>query len=291
MNLHDTFAFLHEAALTEPLVIYVAIGCALGAYPPRSHPPQQYPPYLRAFARRQICVLIDPHLEMPPRAQEDIQGIPRDITLLPVLERFEHSPKEADSSAWFLHDLARLCTEHKHFLIVQEFTGTPLSEHYPFHLGPAAMEYVLYDPTYSLNGACFPDLNSARIYRDEAGRFRQPLYSPLSDFAEHPDLVRHLIEERAYNTVHLVARLYKILCGLEPPSEWCTVEQIALQLRYFGLVYRVPEGEIVPRLRHMLGAIVRDHGFVAGRRLTDPEVDALLEGGRNELSAFLKHVL
>lgn len=290
MNLHDVASFLSEAASSEPLLIYVAIGCALGGYPPGAHPPQQYPPYLRTFARRQICVLIDPHLEMPPRAHEDIQGVERDVTILPVLERFEHSPKEVNST-WFLHDLARLCTEHQHFLIVQEFTGTPLNEHYPFHLGPAALEYVLYDPTYSLNGTCFPDLTRAHIYRDGAGRFRQPLYSPLIDFVDQPGLVRHLIEERAYNTVHLVARLYKILCGREPPSEWCTVEQIASHLRYFGLVYRIPEGEIVPRLRHMLGAIMRDHGFVAGRRLTDPEIDALLEGPRGELSAFLKHVL
>lgn len=291
MNLHDAASFLSEAALTEPLVIYVAIGCALGGYPPGAHPPQQYPPYLRAFARRQICVLIDPHLEMPPRAQEDIQGVGRDVTILPVLERFEHSPREAECSAWFLHDLARLCTEHKHFLIVQEFTGAPLNNHYPFHLGPAVMNYVLYDPTYSLIGDCFPNLNDTQIYIDDAGRFRQPLYSPLSDFADHPGLVRHLIEERAYNTVHLVARLYKILRGQEPPSVWCTENQIAAHLRYFSLVYRIPEGEIVSQLRHLLSAIVYDHGSIAGRRIVQADIDALLEGPRNELSAFLKHVL
>jgi len=273
MNLHDVYSYIEEAS-DEALVVYIGIGCGLGGYPPHEHPPQQYPPYLRDFPRRQICVLIDPTLEMPPLIHEDIQTIPRDITVLTVQENLSYS-------SWFLSDLARLCTSKHNFMIVHDFAGANLHEFYPLHLGREALKYILYDPTYSNEGSCGCDFTKIRIFRDADGCFRQPYLSPFAEFADEKEILQQMMQQRKYPIVHLLARLYRILRGVETPRDWCTTYRVAPSLTYFRYIYQIPES--VSCLRQTLVAIVRDLCTLSG---TDTDVEALVDGSGPDMETF-----
>ena len=61
MNDDEIVTFCQEHNAT---IIYLAIGSA-------HNPQQQYPRFMSDFEGKQICILVDPHLESPPRAFEE----------------------------------------------------------------------------------------------------------------------------------------------------------------------------------------------------------------------------
>ena len=261
-----------------PLLLYVGIGCSLGHYPPAKHPPQQYPPYLRDFSCQQICVLIDPKLEMPPRVFGDIRG---DVTILPIVDSYHHTSQYGDSTAWFLEGLAKLCAGPgtRVQMIVQEFTGTDIQPFYPLHLGCNILKNVLYDPTYgSCDCACWP--NFSTILRDAEGGFIQPAYSPLyplrSLVPRDIFLVQH--RKRTFPIVGILSRLYKNLRGIGEVMEWCTVEKQAYIIQYYSFIYGVSTGTTVAQLRDVLIGAVKDIcAFLLGKPMFQEDIIAIVD--------------
>ena len=252
-----------ECAKGGSLLLYVGIGCSLEHYSPGKHPPQQYPPYLRDFGCAQICVLIDPRLELPPRVFSDSANIQGDVTILPVVDSYNHTSQYGDSTSWFLEGLAKLCLGPgtRVQMIVQEYTGTDIQPFYPLHLGSGILKNVLYDPTYGCcDCACSPDFAAIHILRDDEGGFVQPAYTPLyplrSLVPRDVFLVQH--RKRVYPIIGILSRLYKNLRGIGEVMEWCTVEKQAYIIQYYSFIYGISAGDTVIQLSRLLIEAVKD---------------------------------
>jgi len=284
MDLESACSYIESESNNE-LLVYVAIGCSLSTYPPNKHPPQQYPPYLREFDCPQICVLIDPRLEMPPRAVADVASLEADITFLPIQQVFNHTNKWGDSTAWFLERLVKLCAkpDSRVKLIVQEFTGANIHLYYPLHYGKGILKNVLYDPNYS-DGGCYVDFSKINIYRDAAGGFVQPMYKTLQELRSiSPAFVKEQVEARFYQTVHLLWRLYKILNGREEVRDWCTKETVERHLRYMSFIYNIPISDNITCLRDTLMASTRDIVMISGAALNEEQIHTIVESSGKEL--------
>ena len=283
MKLSEVYTYLEEEVhrSTEPLLIYVAIGCAVGRYAEGEHPPQQYPPYLRTFACRQICVLIDPNLEMPPRAMADTANLSADITILPVLENLYHS----DQHDGFLDRLAKLCLETENRMIVQEFTGTNTNLHYPMHLGKDILKYVLYDPTYSDGGGCSPDISGIELLRDARGDFLHPQYSRLQDIYNTvpEDMFKQQFKSRFYNVIQILLRKYRILRNLEEPRDWLTETMVSTAIRPFCFIYNLPANG---PLDAVLMEIVHDFCILGKTQMSTEEMRTIVESPGKELETL-----
>ena len=289
MDLASTCTYIEERCASGPLLIYVAIGCSLELYPPGEHPAQQYPPYLRTFHCPQICVLIDPRLEMPARVLTDIAGETADITILPVLEYFHHTSEYGESTAWFLERLATACVSKQAQLIVQDYTGANIHPYYPIHLDRGVLKKVLYDPTYR-DGGCFVDMSAIQIFRDAEGGFIQPIYTPLSVLRE---LVPHNIfleqlRARKYPILSMLFRLYKILRGLAEPRDWCTVYRLDSIIRYYSFIYGVSATNVLDSLRNILLASVKD--MSTGRPLSEATMAAIVDSPGDEMDLLWNDV-
>ena len=263
------------------LLLYVGIGCSLEYYPPGKHPPQQYPPYLRDFSCSQICVLIDPRLEMPPRVYDDIRG---DVTILPIVDSYHHTSQYGDSTAWFLESLAKLCLAKPCLgtriqMIVQEFTGTDIQPFYPLHLGYDILKNVLYDPTYGTSECvCSPKFSA--ILRNDEGGFLQPAYSPLYPLRSlvPRDIFLAQYKTRVYPIVGILSRLYKNLRGIGEIVEWCTVEKQAYIIQYYSFIYGISSGNIVIQLRRLLIEAVKDIcAFRIGKPMSQEDIIAIVD--------------
>lgn len=293
MDYNSVYTYIEdEFKRGGPLVIYVAIGCSAAHHGPGQHTMQQYPPYLRAFPYPQICVLIDPALEMPPRAYEDVPDSTGDITFLPIQQEFHHDSRYGGTSTtWFLEKLVGMCNTRVK-LIVQEFTGGDLRLCYPMHMGREILKHVMYDPCYS-DGSCSPDLDAIRIYRDAEGGFIQPVYSPLNeirDIVTH-DVLKTQFRVRTYPIVHMIARFYRILCGREEPRDWCSLERMLPHLTYYGYIYGITSTNTNEKVREILVASVQDLCRLAGRDLSTEAVVALVESSGKELEDFWKTIV
>jgi len=288
MDLDSVYTYIEGESGGE-LLIYVAIGCALGRYPEGEHPMQQYPPYLRQFACPHICVLIDPLLEMPPRAMADVALINHDITILPVLQDFYHT-----RDSLFLEKLARLCLDSHNSIrmIVHEFNGSNTNLHYPVHLGKDVFKTVLYDPTYSDGGGCSPDLSGIALLRDENRDFLQPYHARLCDiYKKVPDaLFVKQLNNRLYPIVHILQRMYRILRNLEEPRDWCTEDVVSKPLTQFRFTYNVREGERVTELRDVLLGVVQDLCIVSESYLLEADMIAIVDSPGKELETMWKSV-
>jgi hypothetical protein len=287
MDFETAYSYIESESNNE-LLVYVAIGCSLTTYPPNKHPPQQYPPYLREFDCPQICVLIDPRLEMPPRAVADVATLEADITFLPIQQEFNHTNQWGDSNAWFLDKIVKLCIkpDSRVKLIVQEFTGANIHLYYPLQYGRNILKNVLYDPNYS-DGGCYVDFSKIHIYRDAAGGFIQPMYMPLHKLRFiSPALVKEQVQGRFYPIVHLLWRLYKILHGREEVRDWCTMETVETRLQYMSFIYNIPRNEYITCLRDTLMASTRDIVILSGALFNDEQIHAIVESSGKELETL-----
>ena len=286
MDLASTCTYIEERCASDrPLLIYVAIGCSLELYPAGDHPAQQYPPYLRTFDCPQICVLIDPRLEMPARVLTDIAGETADITILPVLQYYHHTSNYGESTSWFLERLATACLLKQAQLIVQDYTGENIHPYYPIHLDRGVLKKVLYDPTYR-DGGCFVDMSAIQIYRDAEGGFIQPMYTPLSvlrGLVPH-DVFMEQLRAHKYPTLSMLLRLYKILRGLAEPRDWCTVERMGGVIRYYSFIYGVSATSVLETLRNILMASVKDMYALAQRGiLTEAALTSIVDSPGDEM--------
>ena len=295
MDLVSAFTYINDECETGS-IIYVAIGCSVERYAPSKHPPQQYPPYLHAFNCPQICVLIDPRLEMPPRAYADVaavaatatKSISGDITILPVIEDYNHTSYYGESTSWFLDKLSQLCLTKRVQLIVQDFTGTNIHPFYPIHHGRKILKKVLYDPTYK-DGNCDPDMSAIKVFRDEEGGFIQPMYSPLNElrWVSH-DVFKAQFKLRTYPTLNMLLRLYKIMRGFAEPKDWCTEATVETHLRYYSFIYDITSGDFTSRLRQTLMASLKDICIMSGKPLSDVALYAIVDSAGDEMETMWK---
>jgi hypothetical protein len=293
MDLESVFTYISEEALQGDLLIYVAIGCAVGRYPEGEHPAQQYPPYLQKFACRQICVLIDPMLEMPPRAMADVAKLPGDITILPVLQTFHHTGQEDECSLWFLDRLTQLCMDSSNCkMIVHEFTGININLYYPTHFGKNILTNVLYDPTYSDGGGCSPDLSTIQILCDQRGNFLQPNHSRLQDI--YKTVPKHIFNRqfrmRQYPVIELLQRQYRILRNLEEPRDWLTEHVLQHPIHKFCFIYNIDTVDSLQQLRKILLAVIQDLCILSESYLTEEEGNTIADSAGKELETMWNSV-
>jgi hypothetical protein len=281
MDLSSVYSYLEEESRTGPLLVYVAVGCAVGRYPEGEHPQQQYPPYLQTFDCRQICVLIDPDLEMPPRSMADTAELATDITILPVLESLYHS---VDHDG-FLDRVAQLCLTTQNRLIVQEFNGSNTNLHYPMHLGREVRKYVLYDPTYSDGGGCSPNLSAIELLRDARGNFVQPQHARLQDlYGTVPaEIFKKQFKSRFYHVVQILLRKYRIVRNLEEPRDWVTDTMVSTAMQQFCFIYDLP---VDGSLQALLLAVVQDFCALGQTQMSLEEMRTIVESPGNEMETL-----
>ena len=281
MDFNNVQKVVQDESTGGELLIYVAVGCALGRYPAGEHPKQQCPPYIDALPGKKICILIDPMLEDPPRANAESSAL-----ILPIRAALSYTP------LGFLQNLIDLCMDSSRRvrMIVHDFTGADINAHYPTYLGETLYKRVLFDPTYG-DGGCFPDLAGIRILCDGTGNFLQPKYSRLQDIQKMDKNV--LISEfkvRQYPIVHLIARMYRIQRGLEEFRDWCTGNVCAVHLDRFCLVYKITESDYDMRLRRVVELTIQDLCVVSESYLSDEEIDTIVESPGRELENMWKTI-
>ena len=271
-------AIVREEA-ARPLVIFVAIGCAVGRYPEKEHPMQQYPPFLRTFRCNQVCVLIDPCLEMPPRILTDIPDRLDYVSVVPIQSNYEFSQDDG-----FLQTCIDLCKnpDLRVKLIVQDYTGRDIAPYYPVDQGPRIFQTVLYDFTYS-DGGCSPDLSKV-ILMDEDGNFLQPLYSRFQALtsAACKESLKQELKRRQYPVIHLFQRFHRIRNNQEEPRDWCTEEIVRRRLQHFCRIYNIGECDIVTQVRRVCMSVLEDLCAVSNAYLTESEHIRILEGNGKE---------
>ena len=267
---------INEASKEGPLLIYVAIGCALDRYLPGEHPPQQYPPFLKNYLCSQICVLIDPYLEMPPRAIADTSGL-RNVTILPIQSNLDFNVEKTPPSNDFLQNLVDLCmnTTLQVKLIVHDFSGRDINEFYPVHYGERAFQNVLFDFTYE-DGGCFPDLQSVTIFEKD-GKFLQPKYMRLKELQGQvpKDIFIKEYKSRRY-PLQLFAVIHRVHRKLEEPRDWITEQVLSKAMKRFHAIYN-PQISYDSPTRNILIHVTKDFCNILETDLTQFEIETIVD--------------
>ena len=218
----ETKAIAEFCKIQKPAMIYLAVG-------PANAPLQQYPPFLRDFAKPQVCILLDPRLE-----EELTHERPDGVTFFYLRREFNWEYEQP-----FIHELCQI-PEGK--MIVQDYTGCDIRVYYPLaKFGPALLRKVLFDVSYS-DGGCFPDFNAIQIFRTENGSgFVNPLQEPLAASRRYitADLAKKVARERN-NAIYYVFALYSAQKGREEQLYWCTPDQIMRRAGWFFPVHGLP---------------------------------------------------
>jgi hypothetical protein len=279
-------SLVKEESEKGELLIYIAIGCSLERYEEGAHPQQQYPPFMKEFPCNQVCVLIDPRLELPPRSVQDIAITKTSykITILPILDNFmfEHNA--------FLHSLIDLCMNpNKHTkMIVQDFSGRDIRPLYPIHLyGERLLTHVLFDTTYG-EGGCFPDLSAITILQTN-GAFQQPQYMKLCRLYEEvpKEIAKREFTSRRY-PIYKISMMYRISQNREETRDWCSEEEIQAYFPQYCKIYTIHETEFPRILYQILVAIVNDLCQVTKSYLTETEIDQIVRSKGREWDAMWK---
>ena len=282
MEYEDVSQFVLGESKQGPLFIYIAIGCSLEYYANKDeYPKQQYPPFMSDFPYRQICVLIDPRLEMPPRCTDEVVqlDVPYEITILPIVSSFEF-PTHME----FLHSLIRLCVDPslRMKMIVQDFTGRDIRPYYPIQMyGDALLHNVLFDATYG-DGGCYPDLSTIAILQN-AGNFVHPMYSTLcglSTLAPSSIVKREFTLRR--HSIYMMSTVHRVTLGVEEPRDWCKKSDMPRYIPQYMKVYAIPELGLDETIRTILMMTLKDICRLAEIYLTPDEMDSIVDGnGRN----------
>lgn len=276
-------AIVSYCATQHPDYIYLAIGCAQGHWAV-GHPmasPQGHPPPVKALGGRQICILIDPELENPPRCCEMLTPTNSpmihegQVTYITSRRLFSWGGTDAP----FINDLCNLALTSRAFLIVQDFSGKIIDEHYPVHqFGPHLLKKVLFDFTYR-DGGCFIDLAKVRILRREDGSFVQPAYEPVSTFLHlaPPSLVVAIIKARTTDAWCYLKRFHNIQRGAEEFRDWCTVSVVRTKMRPLCLIYGTPLSTDTPALEETMTAYLSDLCYAAENPMTEEQKYAIIQ--------------
>jgi hypothetical protein len=284
-----------------PALIYVAIGCGQGYSEPHRHSPQEYPPFMNEMAGRQICILIDPLLESPPKAYEDLgftqaiaAGAATDpvvqigrVSFIPIRRNFEWN--SLDDTA-FIDQLCALCLQTPCRMIVQDYTGAYIDRHYPINrFGPILTKRVLFDVTYN-DGGCFIDFTKVRILQTPDGDFIQPLFSTIYTIKQchFPDLLATVIKRRNDVFITYVKRLHRIQAGEEVPRDWCMAYHVFERIREVCQVYSVPRVTDTPTLERLMICYLFDMCGCVGDYMTEEEARTLIRTKGKEFEDALK---
>jgi len=291
----DIVTLCRQAAQQQPTTIYFAIGCALGRYAPGEHPHQQYPPFMAAIPGCQICILMDPDLESPPRAVQDLTGsatpdqsvvtIQR-ITFIPVRRYFEW---DSDQARIFIDQLCTICMVERAHLIVQDYAGNYIEQHYPIdRFGPDLTKRVLFDVTYR-DGGCFIDLNAVRILKNRDGSFIQPKYDVITLTRSHlsREQLRYVLKERRSDLVHYIKRFHRLSTGAEEPRDWCVADIVLRRMQTLCHIYRVTPEPSIRSMEQLMSAYLFDLCTAVGDRVTEETANELIRSPTKDYENML----
>jgi len=291
-SLHELATSLNQIADVcehqQPDLIYVAIGCAQGHYPPGSpmESPQEYPPFVAQWPGRRVCILIDPNLEEPLRCLPETTRDPN-VTVLPLRECFEwpskwpadaHKYAEIATCQAFLDRLITLAIRTpRTYLIVQDYAGNYIDTHYPIdRFDRHIINKVFYDVT-GRDGGCFIDFSKIRIARNAEGHFIQPAYTPLQllrIFVDKETFDFH-VTHRHQSINGYICKFYRISQGLEEPRDWCTQDIVDYKARSLFVTHGVsPSSGLLPLLKEVLF----DFCATAEHFMTEEDVMELIHG-------------
>lgn len=292
MTAPATFADITHRLMSgveTPDLIYLAIGCGQAGVPAEYTPYQEYPPQVRDWPGRKLCILIDPHLEEPLRVQPTA-----DATFYPFRQPWLWT---GAPDRMFLYSLINfvLRPQSNTRLIVQDYTGVDIRPYYPLDVFPPQelLNRVLFDMTQR-DGGCYINFNNVHILQDIHGDFIQTAYVPMSRFAAHAAPLAYEMQQRYLILTHYVHRLYRIQEGLEPPRDWLTVSEVRDRCRRLWVAYRLPTVTTQDGLAALLTQGLNDFALTTHTPLTMAEMDDLIMSGdpRGEpLSEALKMMM
>jgi hypothetical protein len=280
----------------KPHLIYIAIGCSQTFHDPGSDmaSPQGYPPFLRTMGTRQLCILIDPLLEDPPRPcvpQEPGQQLIQvgSTHFIPVRRYFEWASKE-DSA--FIEALCAYTMENTRTrrMIVQDYSGAEIQRYYPLQqFGPELIRNVLFDFTYR-DGGCFVDLSKVNIvFCEDSFSFLQPLYERLTYVIQRitPEQRSFILKSRHNIFYSYVKRLHKIQAGVEEPRDWCTRDIVLAAMAPFCQIYITPHCTTQDALEELLIAYLTDLCCATETQMTQEDLLACVRDPGNAYQTTL----
>ena len=249
--------------------------------------PQGYPPFLKSMGTRQLCILIDPLLEDPPRPCEGFQrGADQEIIVvgethfIPLRRNFEWTSsgdaRRSTEDTAFIHTLCAYTLEKPRTrMIVQDYSGKEIQRYYPIQtFGKELIRKVLFDFTYQ-NGGCFVDLSKVNILLcEDSFSFMQPLYERLTYVFKYltAEQKKFLLNSRHNIFYSFVKRLHKIQEGVEPPRDWCTPQIVMDMIPSFCVNYSTPYSTDQRDLEELLVAYLSDLCLTSDTQMTQDEI-------------------
>ena len=250
---------------------YISIGPAHSAE-------QQYPPFFRELPGTKLCILIDPRLEEPPLCNVDKDPT---ATFVEIREYFDYNEET-------LHGLCEYAISSRTKLIIQAFTGEDLRHRYPFQrYGTPLLDYVLYDFMYG-EGSCSVDFSKVHLLLNPDGTFLQPLYSPMSAFATHKELLLTELEARYLVIYHYVNKLYEVQKGRKEAKDWFSPDIIHRRTGSLCIAYNVPHNTETDSLLLLQTSVFEDLCHVVGDGTSLSEIIALIDKPDNAYISALQ---
>jgi hypothetical protein len=296
MNLDDVVEYCKTAS---PGLIYLAIGCSQVRAAPDQISEQEYPPCVAAVMtprEKKICILIDPELESPPVClkqfglHETAPIVGTDEISFVILRRFFEWTHNDEHE--FMDRLCHYAMDTGTKLIVQDYTGTPCQNFYPYDRynkdkdkAKALLNNVLYDFTYKESG-CFVDLNLP-ILQEENGDFMQPLYLPIASLIGLLP-THHIASEMSlrYNDIMPYAfRYYKTLQGLSEPRQWCREETVTDRIKRHCFIHGLPVELSVENLNELVIRHFLDCSTASSAGLDRAAITAILDNPAEDWAA------
>ena len=281
----------------RPSLVYVSIGCAAHDDPHSQGQIQQFPPFVRDWTGKKLCILIDPYLEAPPRSTIDIQATQNvlsegvegviwttsDTIFVPLQKNFYYQnekfyntgiPPDHENDIQFMESLCKQTLSFNAKMIVQDYTGRDINAYYPTISHPKLFGSILYDVTYK-DGGCFIEFDDIRILRDTDGDFIQPLYSPLSAiYGKIPDSIFQKELTRRCQNLRILHMYACIIRGLAEPRDWLTEEHVSGIANIYGKMYRVSSSDILS----ILTSAARDVCAASSCSLSTEDIDTIVLG-------------
>ncbi len=233
---------------SSPDLIYLSIGCAQNGNPVSNE--QQVPPFIKAVPGRIVLILVDPALESPPQAFEDL-GFPTHHTTAPVsiCGRFDiialrqEFNWSSDVERSFIDALCALTLHTNIRLIVQDFSGANIHKYYPLRaFGPELLPRAIFDVTHD-EGCCYVNWNEhpPQFMNPETGDFIHAWHQPLAVIKPYvtQEVYKQQRQKRTNLLTEYVHRLYKIQAGEEEPRDWCTPERVAEYAEFLFDAYNI----------------------------------------------------
>jgi len=265
---------LEYCASQDPDLVYLAVGCSQAHWESDdTHAsPQGHPPPIVALGGRQICILVDPTLENPPRCcrdqtPTDAQMIHEGSTTFITLHRnfdWEYNDQP------LIEELCRRAISTKMRFIAQDYAGHIIDAYYPIRqFGPDLLKKVLFDFTY-MDGGCFINFDNVRIMLRPDGSFVQPIYETLAavmPFITESQL-RFIVPKRTSTMYCYVKRLHSIQAGTEEERQWCTPFEVRKLIAPLAEIYGTSLSTSNANLAELMSRYLLDMSAAVGDPIT-----------------------